>query len=367
MIDRFCLTLTALTQKKPVLYGPTPAGCIRFLTLDRESLPIHWYYNTIFSHDRTLKEWRDVAASWRSSGLPTKYQRPLRLDSTSNPFFETHSAAAALEMLLEKELRLRHLVRKCVAKLRARVAARNCVGADADLFTTEPIPPAAMVKVQVRGRTYCFHRFTAARMILNSLHHASYGIALPQEPKNPYTNMPWSLSQKIALTEQIGRLSWSIHKPIPPLLIAWRNCDYDMGLYFKQNARLLRIKAAQTFFSNLNDADALDIYMETVEDLYDDFLDDEKVQNGSSLVCRLLREQLLPVHFKKEWKTVVIGAWTYKNYDFVVGFDSYEDLLEAFEALHKRSKAWWALQPRTLLTRLRPSPLEEVARELEIE
>jgi hypothetical protein len=171
------------------------------------------------------------------------------------------------------------------------------------------------------------------------------------------------LAQKIALTEQIGRLSWAIHKPIPPLLIAWRNCDYDISLFFKQNGRALRIKAAQTFFANLDDADALDIYMETVEDLYEDFIDDEAVQTGSAIVCRLLREQMLSPHLKKEWKAIVVGAWTQKNYDFVVGFDSYEDLLEAFEALHKRSKAWWVLQPRRILPR--PSPLEEVAHELE--
>jgi len=353
--DRFTRTMTAIANKKPVEYGPTPAGCIRFLTIDRESTPIHWYFNTIFSHDRTFQEWRDVAASWRSNSLPAKYQRELRLDATSNPFFETVAAATALEALLEKEMRIRHIVRKCVAKLRTRVAARNCVGADADLYTTEPIPPAAMVKVQIRGRTYCFHRITAARTILNSLQHASYGIAMPQEPKNPYTNLPWTLAQKIALTEQIGCLSWAIHKPIPPLLVAWRNCDYDLNKFFKQNSRTLRIRAAQTFFEDLADADALDIYMETVADLYDEFSDDVNVQTGSALVTRLLQEQLLPTHLKKEWKVVIVGAWTHRNYDFVVGFDSYEDLLEEFERLHKRSKVWWLLQPRR-------SPLEEVAR-----
>ena len=165
------------------------------------------------------------------------------------------------------------------------------------------------------------------------------------------------MAQKIALTEQIGRLSWAIHKPIPPLLVAWRNCDYDLGIFFKQNRRLLQIRAAQTFFENLEDADALDVYMETLEDLYEVYEDDEAILNGSSLVLRLLREQLLPPHLKKEWKTVVIGAWTHKNYDFVVGFESYEELMKAFERLHKRSRAWWALQPR--------SPLEEVAREVE--
>ena len=354
--------MTAFANKKPVEYGPTPAGCIRFLTIDRASSPIHWYFNTIFSHDRTFQEWCDVAASWRSNSLPAKYQRELRFDATgSNPFFETLAAAAALETLMAKEMRIRHIVRKCVAKLRARVAARNCVGADSDLYTTEPIPPAGMVKVQIRGRTYCFHRITAARTILNSLQHASYGISLPQEPKNPYTNLPWTLAQKITLTEQIGRLSWAIHKPIPALLVAWRNCDYDLGLFFKLNSRTLRIRAAQTFFANLEDADALDIYMETVEDLYEECDDDDAIQTGSSIVCRLLREQLLPPHIKKEWKAVVVGAWTHKNYDFVVGFDSYEDLLEEFERIHKRSKAWWLLQPRSV----RPSPLEEVARTLQ--
>lgn len=351
MIERFKQTMDALINKKPVDYGPTPAGCIRFLTLDRESSPIHWYYNTLFSHDRTFKEWSDVAASWRAGGLPAKYQRELRLDTTTNPFFETHAAAAALETLLVKEIRLRMCIRKCVAKLRACVATRHLVGADSDLYTTEPIPAGAMVKVQIRGRTYCFHRFTAARMITNSLQHASYGISLPQEPKNPYTNLPWSLAQKIALTEQIGRLSWAIHKPIPTLLIAWRNCDYDINLFFKQNGRALRIKAAQAFFSNLDDAEVLDIYMETVEDLYEDFIEDDAVQAGSAIVYRLLCEQMLSPDLKKEWKAIVVGAWIHKNYNFVIGFESYEDLLDAFEALHKRSKAWWVLQPRRILPR----------------
>ena len=347
--------MTAIRHKKPVDYGPTPAGCIRFLTVCREDAPIHWYYNTIFSHDRTFNEWLEVAASWRSNSLPEKYQRPLRLDGTTNPFFETVAAAAALETLLTKEMRIRH---KWIARVRARIAARNTVGADCDLFTTAPIPPAAAVKVMIRGRTYCFHRITAARTILNSLQHASYGIAMPQEPKNPYTNLPWTLAQKIALTEQIGRLSWAIHKPIPPLLVAWRNCDYDLNKFFKQNSRTLRIRAAQTFFEDLADADALDIYMETVADLYDEFSDDVNVHTGSAIVTRLLQEQLLPAHLKKEWKAVIVGAWTHRNYNFVVGFDSYEDLLEEFERLHKRSKVWWLLQPRS-------SPLEEVARVLQ--
>jgi hypothetical protein len=360
--------MEACAKHVPVSLGPTPPGCIRFLTIDRESSPSHWYYDAIFSHDRTFKEWCELVASWRVHPPPAKDWLPLRFDAKTNPFLERPAAASALEALLAREMWLRWLVRKCVARIRGRIAARRPVGADADLYTTEPIPAGARVSIRDRARLYCFHRVTAARSILNSLQHAAYGIAAPQEPKNPYTNLPWTLAQKIAITEQIGYLSLAIHKPIPALLLSWRNCDYDLRKFFRANSKSLHVQAAHTFFSNLADADALDTFIETVEDLYAMFESDAGIQNGSSIVMRLLQEQLLPAHLQNEWRAVVIGAWTYQNHAFLAGFDNYEALLLQFRRLHRRTRVWWRLQPRREgREAAAPSPLEEVARELEEE
>jgi len=300
----------------------------------------------VLSHDRTIPEWCALIDDLRTKAiLPPSYDKPLSAEPKSE-FFQSRDAANVLEALLEKEIRLRWIAWKFVRRLKIRICARRIIGMEEDLYTLQPIPVRSLVRIldMERRRTYCFHVNTALQTILFGLKYSTYGIAMPQKPKNPYTNLPWNAGQLASLMSQVGSLLWSAQKIVPEELSHFRDVCYDINLFLKENRRSLNISAAIDFLKNKDDEDARSICHELVTDLYNENYDVEK-PNGWRSVRALVVARQLPTPMLRKWDAVVIGVWVYQNHGFSLGFKAYEDILEIFQRLHNQTYQWWQSRP----------------------
>jgi hypothetical protein len=351
LLDRFSRTMRAIAARMPVDYGVPPPGCIRFFTVPivPATAATPWFIQTIISHDRTLREWVALIKEWKASPLPEKYDTPLE---SGNPFTTRRAAAAFLTDLLARELRLRWLARKFVARIRERIYTRRIVGQECDLFTTEPVP--AYARVCVRDRTtrslYCFHVRTATHLITSALAYSNYGIAAPQAPKNPYTNRPWSLVQLMAMTAQICAHTFHSGRHIPPLVIQkFRRCGHSVEAYFNKYTNELLVAGARNYFKDVRNPELLETCGDLLDDLYEVIGWDICV--GWRVVKTYVLGRLLPRAFQDRWDKVLLAIWIHTNFGRCVGFRTQSGMMTEFADLHEESYSWWVAQPKTILRR----------------
>jgi len=326
ILQRFSRALECSKLGIPIDYGFPAQGSVRFLGSDA-LLPIR-----VKAHDRTLREWWILIHSMKASTLPSEKQ-----------------AGEHLEEAFFNNQRLRWLACKWIRNVRCKIMNKRVVGAE-DMVTLRPIPTESLVSVyDIRARNkYQFHTNTIARAIFNNLMCSSYGIAAPQFPKNPYTNAPWSYGQILTIITQVLRNLTYTHKAPSTPLLTYRMSNYNMPEFLKKYGLGLKIYAAKTLFSTQDDPTTIEIYNETIDDIYSG----DNLPTRSYYVSRLVKGRKLPVDLKKDWDALVLTFWLYSNYNIVIlPARTYTDIDAAFRKLHTKTLQWWNAQPRTIVRR----------------
>ena len=325
VLARFNRMIECLRLGIPIDYGVTPPGRIRLFCFD-DTLPF-----TAYSTDHTLTEW-------------------LKLIETTRASIFGPANALRLEACFSTSQRRRWLARKWITHVRHRMMNKRVVGAE-DLVTLLPIPAASRVSVyDVKSlRRYDFHTTTIIRTILHSLMINSYGIPSPHEPKNPYTNVPWSYGQMISIVGQIISNLGQRHRFPHYLLRAYRNANYNIKTFLKTAGQDLKISAAREFFGAEDDPVTKEIYGEVIDDIYSE----ENPPVGWKVVVELVKKRMLSAELMKEWNNLVIAFWLYSNYKiFTNPFWSYKEIDDHYRLLNRRSYIWWRTQPRKILPRV---------------
>jgi len=337
VVTRFARIMDAHRTKTPLNLGVSLPGTLRPLTSmfeDPTSSSLgHFFHSHYWSHDRHLSEWLDFIKTWKD-------QEPaFRTLGMTVPDFET---------LFYKEQRMRWIARKWIRKLRLRCLNKHMAD-DADLFTTLPIPAESCVTVyDYKTRScYKFHTNTMVKMILNSLTYASYAIADPQQPKNPYNNIPWTLAQSISITQQVTRNLSLLNRFVPVFISRWVMCGCDAKAFAKAWNRTLQIDAAVKLFEKPEQGEGYVLFCEVVEDLYTNHC-----EISAGFVKRYITRRQLPESIMKEWDTFVMSQWIWENHKIIYGkWKSPEELDSHFLRLHLHTNAWVRTAPRTILRR----------------
>jgi len=341
--------MKAIVTKQPVDYGVPLRGSIRFFTIPHGTSYDLWYMQRIVAYDRTLVEWIALINEWRTGVVYPNYETSLFV-TPCNPFTTRHAASEFLTELLAREVRLRWIARKFVARIRERIYARRTVGADCDLYTTLPIPEYAMVRVRDRASRsmYCFHVHTAYAFIKSALYYNQYGIAYSLTPKNPYTNTEWSVPQLMVITSQICAYYYhSMYNNVPNIISDFRKSNHNAAIYFQNHKTDLQIAGARAFFKE-DTNDVKNIKDDLLFDLYDTIGFDLCTEWRTVKTCVLGR--IICLALQTRWDTLLCAVWIYQNYAVVVDYDSYDAMLDEFTNLHEESYNWWMIQPKTILS-----------------
>jgi hypothetical protein len=336
--------------KQPVDYGVPLCGTIRFFTIPPGTTYDLWYMQRIVAYDRTLVEWIALINEWRTGFVYPNHETSLFV-TPCNPFTTRLAASEFLTELLTREVRLRWIARKFIARIRERIYVRRIVGADCDLYTTLPIPEYAMVRVRDRASRsmYCFHVNTAYAFIKSALYYNQYGIAYSLTPKNPYTNTEWSISQLMVITSQICAYYYhTMHNTVPKIISDFRECNHNAAIYFQNHKEDLQIAGARAFFKEENNNDIKNIKEDLLFDLYDTIGFD--LCTGWRTVKTFVLGQVFCPELQTRWDKLLCAVWIYQNYTMVVDYDSYDVMLDEFTNLHEESYNWWMCQPKTIVS-----------------
>ena len=175
----------------------------------------------------------------------------------------------------------------------------------------EPIPANALVQVyDIRSRTkYQFHVRTIHQQTVENLRYQSMAISSPKAPKNPYTNLPWSLGQLIVLYDQMHPLMWMNGRQfLDPAVQSFYSSDLSLDTFRKSFGDQLDHDCARRFFHDPTSEYWDVLYGETLTDLFQLI----SIQNRY-LLRTLLMDRSLPKHFLKKWDDILCGLWCYEN------------------------------------------------------
>jgi len=243
-------------------------------------------------------------------------------------------------------------IRKWVQRVRQRIMDKRVLGAE-DLYTMEAIPPESLVAVYdtTHKTKYLFHTNTISRSILYGLTYSAYGIASPKMPTNPYTNIPWTIGQLIAIVGQIAHNLNRNHCMLPNYIYLFRKEMYDISQFFLANRTKLHVDAAYAFFKKEDDAYRDLIYSEIVEDLYAEHRN--LLVSGWRIVRSIVLTQRLPLRLKARWDNLVLSSWLLQNHHMTL---LEEDIGVVFLSVHMDTMTWWRAQTLSPPRVTQPTP-----------
>ena len=199
-------------------------------------LPKHLFHPIIYSHltqfPMNFTERFDLLITQFPTKMPSGAKQPDVIDWT--PCSPTKSAA--IRKALGRIMRARNLFRKLLHHIRVR---RLKVANLEDIVTMEP--PKKLVEL-VDWKSKQKYRFEAATLMRDItcrlLTHDGF-FEDPQEPRNPFTNIPFTQSQVISVWNSISQAGI----PVSVAFTAYRSARYTMANFTLYNSILLKLNA----------------------------------------------------------------------------------------------------------------------------
>jgi hypothetical protein len=254
-----------------------------------------------------------------------------------NIWSERPRAAAMLRDWLERHNRGRAIWRRWLTVVRRRICRKrtNTV----DLATCEAIPESQAIHIHdFRSRSlYSFHVGTLQRSLAAALLHQTYGFTEAYAPRNPYTNLPWSLGQICHIMGAIQEHAARRHRFPDDVLVRWRRAGYDLAAFKASNRLFLENRCVRLFFADTHDAAWSQIYQECVEDIFDLV----GIRAASSHVFDYVIERRLPEDHLADWDGAVIEYFIYTNYQRLPHGKTAVGMVLGFKDVHQRSVEWY--------------------------
>lgn len=296
------------------------AGCIRFLKLSAfvSTNSYNWFNTLLEVPDRTLSQWIRLIQEYETplfseSPFQWSIEKPIyQFPNVPDPFFHRPIVAETLRSLLDENMRLRWILRKWLRRWRNRKCAQRIIGTT-DVVTLSEIPDHWKISVcdPVSRSTYLFHAISLQKLFVSSLLNQSYAIAAPVIPKNPYTNVPWSLGQMIHIVGEIQiKLFANRHVFMDPWLVYFRASCYTPTNFQTRNNRSLQSHAAKTFFTEPSNLFFTDLYRETLQDLF------QTLGYPLSASYTMILDRCLKPELMSEWDTIVAHSFVHTNHHF---------------------------------------------------
>jgi hypothetical protein len=306
---------------KPVYPAP---GHIRFLKMtpfECGANQYNWMDAMLNAQDKTLQGWYDLIKEYKEPIFPvSEFSQSFNLPKPSytfpnvpDPFYHRDIIAKYVEELLTENLRLRWIVRKCIRKWRQSLYKRRIIGT-IDLESMCEIPDNWKITVHdpKSNSIYVFHTNTLQKTFVTSLLHQSYAFASPQTPKNPYTNIPWSIGQIIHIAGQIQiRMMENCHSYANTWIIRYRTAKYSLTEFEKRHNKALQILAAKTFFGEPSNLFYTELFTETIRDIFEDM-----GYPTEGLSYKMILDRVLKADLMKEWDNIAVNSFIHTNHQF---------------------------------------------------
>jgi hypothetical protein len=307
----------------------------------------NWVHRHI-EYGRSLKDWHTYITTLRSpifpgmpksTFAPTLPPPPPYIPNTvPDAWFHREIAANMLEEWFYKNQELRWKFKTLVRTFRIRKMNQRVHGVT-DLHTMDPIPAEHLVCVydHATKSVYHFHSDTIRKILAKGLQYQYCGIPMPSYPKNPYTNMPWTVAQLHTIVNQMQSNIWrSRQKFVDQPIIEFTKANFRIPKYLKLYGHSLEELCADAFFADPSNDGWFSIYEETLVQLFD------TLDIIPRCVKSFVLHRTLPKAILNRWDECVKAAWFYENYDrMYFKYDTtYSDLLQYSRTLFYTTDNW---------------------------
>lgn len=193
-------------------------------------------------------------------------------EQTNKLFLDKSIPNELFVLLLQQKVLLEEWVqieRKCISAFRNLVRiwlqrryGTRLLNTEDPATMAEPIKPVLVFDYASRG-LYCFEVSTIQKNIESSLSYTDWLLPEPLPPKNPFTNVPFTIGQNVKILQDLriyGRNSW--------VLESYRSCGMNEQLFRNLFQVPLKYRILEEKIRNL-DPDFLELFDEFVEDEHD--------------------------------------------------------------------------------------------------
>jgi hypothetical protein len=133
-----------------------------------------------------------------------------------------------------------------------------------DLLTGEPPKNPVNITVWNEMKVYIFEANTLMKDITERLLHNDGLFEYPQYPRNPFTNIPLTLSQMISVWNSISRASI----PVSSAFALFRNSAYNMDRFIEENIIFLKLNSLRRTFKEAKSYDYTEKLLDFIEYSY---------------------------------------------------------------------------------------------------
>jgi hypothetical protein len=187
---------------------------------------------------------------------------------------------------------------------------------------------------------YRFHANTIHGNIVAALRYTSIAMSMPKAPKNPYTNLEWSIGQLWVLVDQMQRCFWNVgHRFMDPAVQMYSLVVFSISKLRVVYGRQLDVDCARRFFRDPTSEYWEVLYAETLVDLFSILK-----PTRSYFLRGLIMDRSLSAELLQEWDTLVTEFWCYDNLNQLIGLNavSIMDIINSAKDAQKRTEAYVA-------------------------
>ncbi len=350
---------------------PAHKCAIRILVDPPDYAPAENWVHRMLSVPRTLTEWHRTLEDMHrpifsaNPVLQSVLQIPPAYTPSTNtvPDIWHHRAEAAdqLEGWLTQNQAVRFQMRRLFRAWAQRRMDKRVIGEEGDVGTLEPVLPRDRVYIydwSTRSK-YCFHVSTLHRHTVAALRFQHMALSYPQSPKNPFTNIPWTLGQIIQLVDLLHAKLWDTgRRSMDNAVQIFQRSEYNLQKYRQVYGYQLDRDCARRFFMDSTSDYWEDIYGEMLNEIVGVIRPVRRVTGSLNphILSRSLSKELL-----EAWDRLVYAYWCYANLSRMVlpNICSIYDLLDETKGLYRRTEEF-LLEQRTLRQRKKVLPRARV-------
>lgn len=172
-----------------------------------------------------------------------------RLHNDTQAFYSADMKKELLK-LLDSYLIIRRAIQRIYNKTRMSPKRVNELN-----LSLLPISPNNSLDIVINNAIYCFDVVDLLKIYRYSVHDISGDLYLSGDikpPRNPYTNIPFSLKENVIIYNAFKKYYISIGRSIPIYLEKLKSAYFDIELYLRYNFDFLMSKSVGAYISNLS-------------------------------------------------------------------------------------------------------------------
>lgn len=180
----------------------------------------------------------------------------------SLPIFPFESQFQELRTWFRKEHLLRNKFNTLLRKWREKRYSKRMLNTEDPSTLCEPEEPIEIYDAKSRGK-YVFEASALKRQVDAQLGNSKWMFPEPTVPRNPLTNMEFSLGQLLSLHTQLkakGYTSW--------MLEAFAEAKYEIPEFFSVHKTALKLHSLNDLIAHPSDEDLCELLEDFVEDEY---------------------------------------------------------------------------------------------------